>query len=65
MTELIVGRIYVHHRGGHYKLVTLAKAKADQSLQAVYVSLETEVFWVRPVAEFAEKFQLLNNAEAK
>ena len=63
MAELIPGRLYVHYKGGTYKLVTLACMEADESPVAVYVSLTTERFWVRPVDEFQEKFKLLHQGK--
>lgn len=61
MDDLLLGRIYVHYKGGHYKLICLADLEADESPMAVYVNLDDERFWVRPVAEFREKFTLLHN----
>ena len=74
MSELIVGRIYRHYKArdnndpyptGHYKLITLAKMEADAREVAVYVSLDDEQFWVRPVGEFKAKFTLLHPRKLK
>lgn len=59
-SELLIGRIYIHYKGGHYKLICLAELEADESPMAVYVDLHSERFWVRPVDEFREKFELLH-----
>lgn len=56
-TEPAPGR-YRHMRSGRlYELLVIAHVKSNPNQRvAVYASLETQRFWVRPIEEFAIKF---------
>lgn len=47
---------FIHHKGGIYKLLHIAKNEADSSEVAVYQSLMTGEVWTRPASEFYAKF---------
>lgn len=49
--------LYRHRKGGLYKLVTRARMEATGVEVVVYRSVETGETWVRPAAEFDERFR--------
>lgn len=49
--------MYRHYKGGEYELMTLGRMEADSSPVAIYLPANlTDLPWVRPEAEFREKF---------
>jgi hypothetical protein len=45
-------KIYRHYKGGLYRLLYEALREDDETLMAVYQSLEDGCVWVRPWTEF-------------
>lgn len=58
--EKQVGKLYKHHRGGIYKLESIANVDSDDQRKfpttAVYISEETHHRWCRPLDEFINSF---------
>lgn len=58
---IIEKHVYEHIKtGGLYRIKQTARLEADGCPVVVYESLETGEVWVRPTAEFTEKFRELN-----
>ena len=50
---------YLHRKSGeHYRLIATGSLEADRSPVAVYVSERSGDTWVRPLAEFRDKFDV-------
>ena len=52
-------KLYKHHKGGLYVLLSFGYLEENKKHMAIYKSVETEVIWVRPYSEFREKFILI------
>ena len=63
MSKEMIGKIYVHHKGGIYQLLHIAIDKSAGKEIAVYFSKNNHVTYCRPLSEFKEKFQELNAEE--
>lgn len=60
----LVGRIFVHHSGRQYRLMGIARHAKTQVMMAVYVSLETREWFVRPLTDWEEpRFTLLSDKQ--
>lgn len=59
MSKLLEEGSRWRHRGnGHYyKIVTLGLSEADSEKVVVYKADVSKIVWVRPEAEFLEKFE--------
>lgn len=55
------GEVWRHHKGKDYRVLTLARMEADQKVVVVYEAVRggEGIPWVRPVAEFMERFTKL------
>ena len=49
--------IYQHYKGGLYELITTANMESDNSVVAVYRCVESNKTWIKPIAEWDEKFK--------
>ena len=56
-------KIYRHHKGKHYRLVTFCKSRDDQEY-VVYQELHGDSrVWMRPVDEFNKSFQFVPDSD--
>jgi hypothetical protein len=46
-----------HYEGGRYEVMLLARLESTGEEQVVYRSMKSGRVWVRPLAEFLEKFR--------
>lgn len=58
---MIAGRYRHLKTGGLYEFLTLASMEDDGKGVAVYQSVESGRVWVRPLSEFAVKFEKVTN----
>ncbi len=56
----LIGKTYVHHKGGIYQLMHVAIDKGTGKETAVYFSKNNYITYCRPLSEFIEKFRELN-----
>ena len=53
-----MGNVYMHYKGGQYKLLHIGKLESNGQEMAVYEAWNGEI-WIRPLVEFNEKFLLI------
>lgn len=61
MSAPVVGHIYRHYKGGHYKVIAIAKVENDstQTRVVIYQALYGDfAVWVRNVEEFAGRVEI-------
>jgi len=54
MTPLLPGLVLRHYKGGHYVVIAWSTNSETEEKTIVYMSLETNEVWNRPVAMFSE-----------
>lgn len=55
-SDIKVGAVYQHAKGGLYKVMTLARCSETLETQVVYVNLSNEALvWVRPASMWNEE----------
>lgn len=58
------GAIYRHRKsGGYYRVLATGRMEATGDLVTIYQPLDRMMTWVRPTAEFGEKFDYVPNGE--
>jgi hypothetical protein len=55
LTPIGEGHVYLHHKGGLYRIICLARNEANpDELRVIYKSIERGYIWDRTVANFSE-----------
>jgi len=49
-----VGKLYRHFKGGLYQVIAVGKHSEDQSKMVVYVNMDQEGTWIRPLEMWNE-----------
>lgn len=58
------GAIYRHRKtGGYYRVLMCARLEANQQHVTIYQHIDGTMPWVRPTAEFGERFDYVPNGE--
>jgi hypothetical protein len=55
------GAVYRHYKGGLYQVLMVVRREGSQEQMVVYQPQDGTIPWVRPLAEFAEKFAYVSN----
>ena len=58
-TPILPGSIWIHAKGGRYRVISLATLEADLTSVVCYQTLNPDTrqdIWVRPVSEFWDRF---------
>lgn len=59
-SELIIGGLYKHYKGEHYKVLHIARHSEDLTNYVVYQALYGDFgVWIRPLEMFLEKIEVL------
>jgi len=59
-----INKTYQHHKGNLYTLLHIGLLEKDLSAVAIYRGVDGRI-WVRPLAEFKEKFKLVDDEKEK
>lgn len=57
--EIKIGGMYKHYKGSQYKVIAIARHSEDHQEMVVYQALSDSAIWVRPLAMFCEKVEVI------
>jgi hypothetical protein len=55
------GAVYRHYKGDLYQVLMVVRLESTQEYMVVYQHQNGTIPWVRPIAEFDEKFSYVSN----
>lgn len=65
-SELIIGGLYKHYKGQHYKVLHVARHSEDLTNYVVYQALYGDFgVWIRPLDMFLEKIEVMGQEKLR